>query len=78
MSKLQHPFKAEVQAVREIIKGVARRLLIRLNGMRPAQLPDYMAAFNLHAKQHVHLVWHTARCCRTRAGCLRVTIRTGA
>jgi uncharacterized protein YdhG (YjbR/CyaY superfamily) len=31
MSKLQHPFKAEVQAVREIIKGVSPQIIDQIS-----------------------------------------------
>jgi hypothetical protein len=36
MSKLQHPFKAEVQAVREIIKGVSPQIIDQIRWNAPS------------------------------------------
>jgi hypothetical protein len=59
MAKLDHPFKAEVQALREIIMGVDPRVTEQVKWNAPSfSYKGYMATFNLHARQHVHLVWH--------------------
>jgi hypothetical protein len=59
MDRLEHPFKAEVQAVREIIKGVDPRITEQVKWNAPTfSYKGYMATFNLHRTQHVLLVWH--------------------
>jgi hypothetical protein len=59
MDRLEHPFKAEVQAVREIIKGVDPRITEQVKWNAPTfSHTGYMATFNLHRTQHVLLVWH--------------------
>jgi uncharacterized protein YdhG (YjbR/CyaY superfamily) len=59
MDKLDHPLKAEVQAVREIIKGVDPRITEQVKWNAPSfSYTDYIATFNLRATQHVHLIFH--------------------
>ena len=59
MAKLDHPFKAEVQAVREIIKGVDPNITEEIKWNAPSfGYKDYIATFNLHAADRVHLVFH--------------------
>jgi hypothetical protein len=59
MDRLDHPFKAEVQAVRNIIKGVSSDITEQIKWNAPSfSYKDYIATFNLHARQHVHLVFH--------------------
>jgi uncharacterized protein YdhG (YjbR/CyaY superfamily) len=59
MDKLDHPFKAEVQAIREIILNVDKLITENIKWNAPSfSHKDYIATFNLHAKQHVHLVFH--------------------
>lgn len=59
MAKLDHPFKAEVQAVREIIKGVNPHITEQIKWNAPSfSYKDYLATFNLHSKENVHLVFH--------------------
>jgi uncharacterized protein YdhG (YjbR/CyaY superfamily) len=59
MSRLDHPFKAEVQAVREIIKGVNPNITEQVKWNAPSfSYKDYIATFNLRAQQHVHLIFH--------------------
>lgn len=60
MDILDHPFKAEVQAVREIIKDVNKDITeqIKWNAPSFSYKEGYIATFNLHAKKHVHLVFH--------------------
>src|SRR5215471_15409101 len=58
MSQLDHPFKAEVQAVREIIKGVDEKITEEVKWNAPTfSYKGYLATFNLWAKNHVHLVF---------------------
>jgi len=59
MDKLDHPFKAEVQAVREIIMNVNKHITEDIKWAAPSfSYKGYMVTFNLWAKQHVHLVFH--------------------
>jgi hypothetical protein len=59
MAKLDHPFKAEVQAVREIILGVHPGIWEQVKWNAPSfSYKDYIATFNLRAEQHVHLIFH--------------------
>lgn len=59
MDKLDHPLKAEVQAVREIIKGVNKNITEEIKWKAPSfNYKGYLATFNLWADQRVHLVFH--------------------
>lgn len=59
MNELDHPFKAEVQAVRDIIKNVHPGITEQIKWKAPSfSYKGYMATFNLWAKQHVHLIFH--------------------
>jgi uncharacterized protein YdhG (YjbR/CyaY superfamily) len=59
MTKLDHPRKAEVQAVRDIIKGVDQNITEEIKWNAPSfSYKDYIATFNLRATQHVHLIFH--------------------
>lgn len=59
MAALMHPFKAEVQALRDIIKGVDPRITEQFKWNAPSyRFTDYICTFHLHATQHVHLVFH--------------------
>lgn len=60
MVKLEHPLKAEVQAVREIIKGVNPGITeqIKWNAPSFSYRGEYLVTFNLRAANRVHLVWH--------------------
>jgi len=59
MSELKHPFKDEVQAVREIIKGVSRNITEEVKWAAPSfSYKGYMVTFNLWEKKRVHLVFH--------------------
>ena len=59
MATLDHPLTAEVQVLREMIKGVDPRITEQVKWNAPSfSYKGYMATFNLRARQHVHLVWH--------------------
>jgi uncharacterized protein YdhG (YjbR/CyaY superfamily) len=59
MAKLDHPRKAEVQAVRDIIKSVDQNITEEIKWSAPSfSYKDYIATFNLRATQHVHLIFH--------------------
>lgn len=59
LSRLEHPLKAEVLTIREIIKGVDPNITEQIKWNAPSfSYRDYIATFNLHPKHHVHLVFH--------------------
>ena len=60
MDKLEHPFKAEVQMIREIIRKVNTDITEQIKWNAPSfgYKGEYLVTFNLHATQHVHLVFH--------------------
>jgi hypothetical protein len=59
METLDHPFKAEVQAVRDIIKNVNPAITEQIKWKAPSfSYKGYMVTFNLWATHHVHLVFH--------------------
>jgi len=71
MEKLDHPFKAEVQALRKIIKNVNKNITEDIKWNAPSfSYKGYMATFNLWAKQHVHLIFHNGAILNDKSGLL--------
>ncbi len=71
MDKLDHPFKAEVYAVRDIIKNVNKDITEQIKWAAPSfSYKCYMVTFNLWAKQHVHLVFHNGAILSNQSGLL--------
>jgi uncharacterized protein YdhG (YjbR/CyaY superfamily) len=59
MAQLDHPFKAEVEAVRAIIKGVHPEIAEEIKWNAPSfSYKDYLVTFNLWEKKRIHLVFH--------------------
>jgi len=60
MEGLDHPLKAEVQTVRDIIKNVNKDIAeeIRWNAPSFSYNGEYLVTFNLWEKEHIHLVFH--------------------
>ena len=60
MARLNHPFKAEVQAVREIIKSVNRNITEEIKWNAPSfnYKGEYLVTFNLRETKRIHLVFH--------------------
>ena len=60
MEKLDHPFKAEVQMIREIIKDVNKDITeqIKWNAPSFSYKGEYLVTFNLREKRKIHLVFH--------------------
>jgi hypothetical protein len=72
MEKLDHPFKAEVQVVRDIIKSVNEDITEQIKWAAPSfSYRGYMVTFNLWAKQHVHLVFHNGAILSNTGGLLQ-------
>jgi hypothetical protein len=71
MAGLDHPFKTEVQAVRDIIKSVSGDITEQVKWAAPSfSYKGYMVTFNLWAKQHVHLVFHNGAILSNASGLL--------
>lgn len=59
MDKLNHPFKAEIQALREIIMAVHPKITEEIKWAAPSfSYREYMVTFNLWEENRVHLVFH--------------------
>jgi uncharacterized protein YdhG (YjbR/CyaY superfamily) len=60
MEKLDHPFKAEVQVIREMIKTVNKEIEeeIKWNAPSFSYRGEYLVTFNLWEKKRIHLVFH--------------------
>ncbi|MFG3701398.1 DUF1801 domain-containing protein [Micromonospora sp. NPDC047620] len=60
MDKLDHPFKVEVEMLRESIKAINPKITEQVKWKAPSfsYKGEYLATFNLWAKEHVHLVFH--------------------
>ena len=60
MAKLDHPFKAEVQMIREIIKNVDNNITEQIKWKAPSfsYKGEYLVTFNLWEKGKIHLVFH--------------------
>ena len=60
MSELDHPFREEVQAIREIIRNVNEAINeeVKWNPPSFSDIGEYLATFNLRAQKRVHLVFH--------------------
>jgi len=60
MEKLDHPFKVEVQALRDIIKSVHKDIIeeIKWNAPSFSYHEEYLVTFNLREKKRIHLVFH--------------------
>ena len=60
MDELDHPFKAEVQQVREIVKNVNPDITeqIKWNAPSFSYNGESLVTFNLWEKKRIHLVFH--------------------
>lgn len=69
MEKLDHPFKAEVQMMREMIKSVNEDITeqIKWNAPSFSYKGEYLVTFNLWEKERIHLVFHNPMISRVRS-----------
>ena len=69
MKKLDHPFKAEVQMIRELIKKVNKDITeqIKWNAPSFSYKGEYLVTFNLWEKKHIHLVFHNAEISKVKS-----------
>ncbi len=69
MEELDHPFKAEVQTVREIIKNSHQDITeeIKWNAPSFSYKDEYLVTFNLREKKRIHLVFHNPQIARVKS-----------
>jgi uncharacterized protein YdhG (YjbR/CyaY superfamily) len=60
MENLDHPFKAEVQMIREMIKKVNKDITEEIKWKAPSfrYKGEYLVTFNLWEEEHIHLIFH--------------------
>ncbi len=59
MNKLEHPLKAEIDAVRKIIKGSNNNINERIKWNAPSYYSkEDIVTFNHRVTEHVHLIFH--------------------
>jgi uncharacterized protein YdhG (YjbR/CyaY superfamily) len=60
LEELDHPLKAEVQMIREIIKNVNNEITEQIKWKAPSfsYKGEYLVTFNLRDQQKIHLVFH--------------------
>lgn len=60
MEKLDHPFKAEVEFLRQVIKKVNKDIAEEWKWNAPSYSyhGNYLVTFNLWEKGHIHLIFH--------------------
>jgi uncharacterized protein YdhG (YjbR/CyaY superfamily) len=75
MEKLDHPFKAEVQALRDIIKSANKDIFeeIKWNAPSYSYLGNYLVTFNLWERNRVHLVFHNPAISKVKSKLLEGT-----
>ena len=69
MQKLDHPFKAEVQALRELILNANKGIFeeIKWNAPTFSYQGAYLVTFNLWEKERVHLVFHNPEIAKVKS-----------
>ena len=72
MENLDHPFKAEVQTVRDIIKNVNKNIAEEIKWKAPSfsYNGEYLVTFNLWEKEHIHLVFHNPEISKVKSALL--------
>lgn len=72
LENLSHPLKAEVEAVRAIIKGVNKDINEEIKWKAPSfnYKGEYLVTFNLHETKRIHLVFHNPKIALVKNGLL--------
>jgi len=71
MSKLNHPLKTEIEAVRSIIKKTNNKISERIKWNAPSYYyKEDFVTFNPRAIKHVHLVFHHPLIVKIKSGLL--------
>jgi uncharacterized protein YdhG (YjbR/CyaY superfamily) len=60
MQSIDHPLKAEIEALRKIIKGTNEEITeqVKWNAPSYSYRGEYLVTFNLRETKHIHLVFH--------------------
>ena len=68
LENLSHPLKAEVEAVRSIIKGVSKDINEEVKWNAPSfnYKGEYLVTFNLRETKRIHLVFHNPQIARVK------------
>jgi uncharacterized protein YdhG (YjbR/CyaY superfamily) len=69
LENLSHPLKAEVEAMRSIIKGVDKDIVEEIKWRAPSfsYKGEYLVTFNLWEEKRIHLVFHNPRIFRVKS-----------
>ena len=72
LSNLDHPLKAEVQVVRDLIKGVNSEIQEEWKWNAPSfsYKGQYLVTFNLWEKNRIHLVFHNPQIVNVKSALL--------
>jgi hypothetical protein len=71
MTELDHPFRAEVQAVREVILGVHPGITEQVKWNAPSfSYRGYLATFSLHRREYAMLIFHDGAILNDQGGLL--------
>jgi uncharacterized protein YdhG (YjbR/CyaY superfamily) len=69
MEKLDHPFKPEVQVLRQMIRGVSKEIEeeIKWNAPSFSYQGESLVTFNLWEKNRIHLVFHNPEIAKVKS-----------
>jgi uncharacterized protein YdhG (YjbR/CyaY superfamily) len=69
LENLSHPLKAEIEALRSIIKGVSKDINEEIRWKAPSfnYKGEYLVTFNLRDEKRVHLVFHNPMIARVKS-----------
>lgn len=69
LENLSHPFKAEVEALRSIIKGVNKNINEEIKWRAPSfnYKGEYLVTFNLWEEKRIHLVFHNPQVSKVKS-----------
>ncbi len=69
LENLSHPLKAEVEALRSIIKGVNKDINEEIKWNAPSfnYKGEYLATFNLREEKRIHLVFHNPQISKVKS-----------
>ena len=72
LENLSHPLKAEVEAVRSIIKGVNKDINEEIKWNAPSfnYKGEYLVTFNLRDTKRIHLVFHNPKISKVKSSIL--------
>jgi len=78
LARLEHPLKAEIEAVRAIILGADARIHENIKWNAPSfSITEHFATFNLRSKDAVQVVFHMGAKVQARAPDMAISDPTG-